>query len=205
MGLYGDLVFPWLLDHLEGPELRRLRAETVAGASGEMLEIGFGTGGNLPFYGPGVTSVTAVEPASGMNRRARRRIASATTPVKLMPGAGEELPFPEASFDCVVMTITLCTVDDPARVLAGARRVLRPGGRYLFFEHVAAPEPRPRAWQERLNGVSRILGCGCNLNRDTESAIRSAGFGFERLDRFRSPAMPVPALYPLIAGVALKA
>ncbi|MGH7858128.1 MAG: class I SAM-dependent methyltransferase [Candidatus Binatia bacterium] len=204
MGLYGDVVFPWLLDHLEGPELRELRAATVKEAAGEVLEIGFGTGGNLPWYGEGVSSVTAVEPASGMNRRARRRIAGAPVPVKLVPGPGEALPFADASFDSVVMTITLCTVEDPVSVLAGARRVLRPGGRYCFFEHVASADPKVRTWQNRLNGISRVIGCGCNLNRDTEASIRTAGFRLERLEHVVSRAMPIPKLYPLITGVAVK-
>ena len=204
MGFYSETVFPWLLDRVLGGEIEELRARTAACASGNVLEIGFGTGTSLPHYGPATKSLTALEPSPGMNRRAGRRIASARFPVKLVPASGEELPFQDATFDSVVMMITLCSVDDPRRVLGEVRRVLRSGGRYFFFEHVASERPGPRSWQERLNGVSRIIGVGCNLNRNTEETIRETGFRLEALDRLVSRAMPIPPLYPLIVGVGVR-
>ena len=202
MSFYEEVVFPWFLDWFEGPEIRALRARCVAGARGRVLEIGFGTGGTLPHYGSEVESITAVEPSGGMNRRARERIERSEIPVTIVPQAGEGLPFEDRSFDTVVTSLVLCSVSDPKQVLMETRRVLRADGRYQFLEHVAATEAGPRRWQERLNGLSRVLGCGCNLNRETEAMIRDAGFRIARIDREHSRAMPVTSLYPLIVGAA---
>jgi ubiquinone/menaquinone biosynthesis C-methylase UbiE len=205
MSLYTERIFPWLLDQLEGREMEALRAECVRPAAGEVLEIGFGTGKSLPYYGDRVKALTALEPSRGMNRRVQRRLQQARVPVKLVPLPGEQLPFDNESFEEVVVTMTLCSVDDPDRVLAGIYRVLRQGGRYRFLEHVASTSPRFLRVQNRLNVLSRLLGGGCNLNRDTEVLIRRAGFRFETLERPRFPGLAgLPKLYPLIRGVAVK-
>jgi ubiquinone/menaquinone biosynthesis C-methylase UbiE len=120
MGLYSEIIFPWLLDRALGhPNIMRRRQALVRGARGEALEIGFGSGATLPFYDPAkVTSLTVVEPSEGMNRRAAAHLAQSPVPVRSVPGAGERLPFPDASFDTVVCCLTLCSVQDVGKVLA---------------------------------------------------------------------------------------
>lgn len=206
MGFYENRVFPWLIERLEGPELFVMRERVVRGAEGDVLEIGFGTGKTLPYYDANrVGSVTAVEPSEGMTRKARERIAASPLPVKTVPLAGEQLPFDDASFDSCVVTMTLCSVTDQQQVLSEMFRVLRPGARYHFLEHVASEKPKVRAWQDRLNGLNRIVGCGCNLNRDTAAAIAGAGFTIEQIERRVSKDMPMnPEMYPVILGVATK-
>jgi len=206
MGLYSDLIFPWLVDRVEGPEVYALRERCVRGAAGNVLEIGFGTGKTLPYYGDAVRSLTVVEPSKGMNRRVRKRIRESPLTVDLVPLPGERLPFADETFDCVVVAMTLCSVSDQKRVLAEMHRVLKPEGRYHFLEHVASTDPNVRRSQDRLNALSRFIGCGCNLNRETEQLIEESGFQIEEIERLVSKDMPVrPELYPVIRGVARKA
>jgi ubiquinone/menaquinone biosynthesis C-methylase UbiE len=205
MGLYSDIIFPWLIDRVEGPEIYALRERCVRAAAGNVLEIGFGTGKTLPYYGAEVLSLTVVEPSAGMGRRARNRIRESAVPVELVKLPGERLPFADDTFDSVVVTMTLCTVSDQAQVLAEMQRVLKPGGRYHFLEHVASGDPKVRRTQDRLNSLSRLVGCGCNLNRETEQAIMSSGFQIDEIERLVSNDMPVrPECYPIILGLARK-
>ncbi len=203
MGFYAEKNFPWLLDKLETPEMGEQRALVLNGVSGVVLEIGLGTGANLPYYPDDVRLLTAVEPSAAMQPRAEQRAKQAGRTITLTQQAGERLPFEVERFDAVVITLVLCTVEDVGTVLTEALRVLRPGGRCHFLEHVASPDPKVRKWQDRLNGVNKVVGCGCNLNRDTESAIRAAGFCIGRFDR---PTLPriMGKLHPLIRGVATK-
>lgn len=205
MGLYAKYVFPWILEHVEGPEINELRGRCAEAAAGDVLEIGLGTGKTLHHYTSNVRSLTAIEPNVGMRKKLAERMAAAPIPITLVEAAGEKLPFDEARFDSVVLSLVMCTVDDPSRVLAEIRRVLKPGGRFHFFEHVASTTPKYRGWQDRLNWLQRIIGCGCNLNRDTESEIIQAGFEMESVERRISKDMPlVPELFPLVCGVAVK-
>lgn len=206
MGFYRETILPWIMDRTgDGPAVRRIRADVLRDVSGRVLEIGFGTGLNLPAYPASVREITAVEPSGGMNRRAARRIARWGGTVHVHALAGEALPFADRSFDAVVITLTLCSVDDPVRVLAEARRVLVPGGTLHFFEHVASDDPAWRRRQDRMNGVQRLLAGGCNLNRDSEKNIRAAGFRIERIERGLLPGLPrwVGKLEPLIWGRAV--
>ncbi len=206
MGIYAERLFPWLLDRALGdPRIAARRQALVAQASGEVLEIGFGSGATLPFYDSAkVTRLTVVEPSEGMNRRAAARLAASPVPVRSLPGAGEALGFDAASFDTVVCCLTLCSVADPPRVLAEVRRVLRPGGRFLFLEHVASDDPRRRRWQDRLNPVQRVVAVGCNLNRDSAAMVRAAGFHLPPPVPQIEPAFGALApLLPIIAGVAV--
>lgn len=207
MGLYAERIFPWLLDMtLRGREIDALRAAAAGAAAGRVLEIGFGTGATLPFYTDAVEELIVLEPSQGMTARARKRIAKAGVAVTLVPGAGEGLPFPDAHFDAVVVTFTLCSVSDLDQVLVEVRRVLKPGGRFHFVEHVASEAPGPRRWQERLNPIQRVVGCGCNLNRETAAAITQAGLAItaverrfvEKVNRLFRPLVPV------IVGQAVK-
>lgn len=202
MGWYETRVFPWIIERIEGPEIRELRQACVGQARGDVLEIGLGTGKTLEHY-PQINSLSAVEPNAGMMRQLEPRIAAAPFPVHLAQSRGESLPFPDSAFDSVVVSLVLCSVRDPAQVLAEARRVLRPGGRLHFFEHVASHDARVRKWQDRLNGLQRWIGCGCNLNRPAEKLIEEAGFAMAGVERRILRDMPIwPALFPMVCGVA---
>ena len=167
------------------------RRDLLSTASGRVLEIGAGTGLNLPFYPDGVDLVLT-EPEAPMARRIDRPV---------VPASAEELPFEDASFDTAVSTLVLCTVNDPERAVGELRRVLRPGGRLLFIEHVRG-EGRLARWQDRLNRPWRHVGHGCNANRDTLAALREGGFAVEaRSDVWhRMPRI----IRPLVLGTAVR-
>lgn len=194
MSLYADHLFPRLLDLLSRA-LEPDRAAVIGRARGRVLELGFGTGANLPHYGAGVTEVVGIEPGTGMTHRTRQRIAqlqAAGRPVPdfdLHQGSAEALPFRDQSFDTVVAFLVLCTIPDAATALHEARRVLRPGGRLLFFEHVRAPEPQLARWQDRIDPVWTRIACGCHLNRDTRALIDGSGFSFHDLEAAHHPRM----------------
>lgn len=204
-GFYESRVFPWLNDRLNvDPVLEQIRAEAVSGASGRVVEIGFGSGLNLSHYPRAVQSLVAVEPNDGMHARARPRIAASRFPVEVIQGTAEHMPLADAGFDTAVSTLTLCTVADPARVLSELRRVLRPHGRLLLMEHGLSEDGGVARWQRRLNGVQRILACGCNLNRPIAELVQAHGFRFESIRKFYVPRMPRTHGW-VIVGVALKA
>jgi ubiquinone/menaquinone biosynthesis C-methylase UbiE len=201
----GGRVFAAMYDRmLAGPEAAGLHArrETLlAGASGRVLEIGAGTGANLALYGPGVESLTVTEPEAPMARRLERRIAEQSRPVELVQASAEDLPFSDGSFDTVVSTLVLCTVRDQQRALRELRRVLAPGGRLLFIEHVRSEQPRLARWQDRLNRVNAVMGRGCNCNRATLDGIRAAGFTVEDVEADELKKAP-PLIRPLVIGTA---
>jgi len=191
MGFYERRVFPWLNDRLNrDPEIIRLRREALAPASGRVLEIGFGTGGNLPYYPAAVTEIVGIEPSEGMNARASRAIAASRIPVEIIATGAEKLPQPDRSFDTAVSTLTLCTVADPLRVLSEIRRVLREEGRLIVLEHGLSDDAGVARWQQRLNGFQNIVACGCNLNRPVIDLLEIAGFRLERIREFYAPKMP---------------
>jgi SAM-dependent methyltransferase len=184
MGLYRKHVLPRLVDGLCGVgALSALRAEVVPRAAGRVLEVGFGTGLNLPWYDPArVERLFALEPAAEMLARARARSAAARFPVETLALEGERIPLAAASVDSIVVTFTLCTIADPAAALAGMRRVLRPGGRLLFCEHGRAPDAAVAAWQRRVNPLWRRAFGGCHLDRDVPGLLAAAGFRAETLE-----------------------
>jgi SAM-dependent methyltransferase len=185
MGFYRRVVFPWLCDlFLGNPVVARYRQELLTEASGDVLEIGLGSGLNLPHYPKDVRTITAVEPNAGMQSRARRRAEQAGISVDVRACGGEQLPFAEASFDCVVSTFTLCSIPDAARAVAEAYRVLRPGGRLLFLEHGLSPDPGVQRWQRRLNRLQGWLGDGCRLDRDMRALAAAHSFGTLGVDEF---------------------
>lgn len=186
MGFYGEWVLPRLTEWSLGTgTVIKQRKLTLAGVHGTVLEIGMGSGLNLPLYPPEVTRVIAVEPSSGMNRLAAPRVAEAPFPVEYV-GFDEEgrYPLADGSVDAVVSTWTLCTIPRPERALAEFRRVLRPGGRFHFLEHGAGLSPRVRRWQTRLNPIQNVLGGGCNLNREIDRLVEQAGFSDVAIERF---------------------
>lgn len=178
------------------------RHALLARARGEVLELGAGTGANLAHYPSAVERVTASEPDRSMRRRLGRRLREARVPVRVSEAAAERLPFADASFDVVVATLVLCSVEDPALALAETRRVLRPGGSVLFLEHVAAGG-KAGAWQRRVQPVYGPLAGGCRLDRRTEQSLREAGFAVDVLERFLPPG-PVGAIAPHVLGVAAR-
>jgi ubiquinone/menaquinone biosynthesis C-methylase UbiE len=180
------------------------RKALLESAKGDVLEVGAGTGANLAHYGSGVRTLTLTEPAPPMLRQLEKR-ASDVTADTLAPAVlrapAEDLPFPDDSFDTVVSTLTLCTVDDQPRALREIRRVLRPGGRLLFLEHVRSDDPRQARWQDRLHGFNHYVGAGCNCNRPTLDTVRSTGFTVTELDHGELDKAP-PWVRPLIIGTA---
>ncbi len=181
--------------------LRDLRRQALAEASGKTLEIGAGTGLNHDLYPAAVTELTLTEPFEPMARQLREKAAGLAIPVEVVEAPAEELPFPDASFDTVALTLVLCTVPEPDRALAEIARVLKPGGRFLFLEHVRAEEPGLAQWQDRLNPPWRVFGHGCNCNRDTLATIERSPLNVERIVRGRIPKMP-PLVKPMLIGSA---
>jgi ubiquinone/menaquinone biosynthesis C-methylase UbiE len=192
MGLYQRYLLPRLVQCACGsPVTDRQRQKVVPQARGEVLEIGFGSGLNLPHYRPGqVDKLWALEPSPEMRALATRRVAASGLDLQWLDLPGEAVPLPGHSVDCVVMTYTLCTIPDAAAALAQVRRVLRPGGRLLFCEHGAAPDAAVRRWQDRLDGLWGRLAGGCHLNREMAPLIASAGFRFDELQSRYLPKTP---------------
>jgi ubiquinone/menaquinone biosynthesis C-methylase UbiE len=204
MGFYSQVVFPHLCDFLLGqPHVARRRRDLLADASGEVLEIGFGTGLNLPHYPERVRKLTAIDPSPGMHRLARRRMRQARTAVEHRVARGERLPFGDGSFDCVVSTFTLCSIDDVGRALAEVYRVIRPGGRLLFLEHGLSPDPGVRKWQRRLNRLEGLLADGCRLDRDIAALVAEQPFASLRTRTFYLERTP-PTHGFLYQGAAVK-
>jgi ubiquinone/menaquinone biosynthesis C-methylase UbiE len=181
--------------------LRELRRRALADAAGETLEIGAGTGLNHDLYPPAVTALTLTEPFPPMARQLREKASTLALPTTVVEASGEALPFADASFDTVALTLVLCTVPEPDRALAEIARVLRPGGRFLFLEHVRSEQPGLARWQDRLNPPWRVFGHGCNCNRDTLATIERSPLVVERAERGKIPKMP-PLVTPLLLGSA---
>ncbi len=183
MGFWAQHVVPHIIDKGCGlGSLHPLRAHVCEGLAGEVVELGFGSGLNVPFYPAAVTSVAAVEPSDVGWRLAAQRVASSPVPVRRAGLDGQSLPFPDHSFDAALSTWTLCTVPDAARALAELRRVLRPGALLHFVEHGLAPDAGVRRLQRRLEPVNRRLLAGCHLTRSPAGLVQAAGFTLTELD-----------------------
>lgn len=190
--LYQRYLLPRLVQCACGsPVVDRQRQKVVPQAQGEVLEIGFGSGLNLPHYRrEQVSKLWALEPSAEMRALAAARVAASGLDLHWLDLPGEAVPLPDASVDCVVMTFTLCTIPDAAAALAQVKRVLRPGGRLLFCEHGAAPDAEVRRWQDRLDGLWGKFAGGCHLNREMAPLIASAGFRFDELQSRYLPRTP---------------
>jgi ubiquinone/menaquinone biosynthesis C-methylase UbiE len=180
--------------------LAEMRSSLLAGASGDVLEIGGGTGANLGYYGAAVKSLTVTEPEPPMLRRLQRKAHEQNSQATVLRAPAEDLPFEDATFDTVVSTLVLCGVDDQPRAVRELRRVLRPGGRLIFIEHVRSDDPRTAKMQDRMNPLNRFLVC-CDCNRPTLDTIRSTGFDVTELVQTELPKAP-PFVRPLIIGTA---
>jgi ubiquinone/menaquinone biosynthesis C-methylase UbiE len=205
MGFYADHVFPRLMDWGMGTcKFRQERQQALAPLHGAVLEIGFGTGLNLPHYPMAVTSLTALEPATLLPKKVARRISEGSLPVELVRLSAEALPFEDGRFDCVVSTWTLCTIPDAVAALREVGRVLKPVGKYVFLEHGRSDDARVARWQDFFNPLQQRLACGCNLTRPIDALIRQAGLKLENVDRFLMPGIPRIA-GEMYRGIAIPA
>lgn len=177
------------------------RQEALAEARGRILELGFGTGLNLACYPEGIDLLVATDPIRVLEARVRRRIAATPFPVLRTRLDAARLPFPEAAFDTVASTWTLCTIAEPLMALAEAHRVLAPPGLFLFMEHGRSDAPRVARWQERLDPIQKVVACGCQLSRPIDALVREAGFEILVLERFQMPGTP-RVLGEIYRGVA---
>jgi ubiquinone/menaquinone biosynthesis C-methylase UbiE len=204
MSLYGRLFAAIYDAQMAVPEkavLREHRKALLGRVAGRVIEIGGGTGANLPFYVSAVEELVITEPEEPMARRLERKLADYSLPARVVVARAEELPFEDHSFDYAVSALVLCTVDDPGRALDEIHRLLKPDGRLLFLEHVRADEPRLARWQDRLHGLQVRIQHGCHCNRRTLENIEGAGFRVEELTHGRMRKAP-PIVRPLIVGVA---
>ena len=175
--------------------LNTLRARALAPASGRVLEIGFGTGINLEHYPAAVVSIVAIDPNPGMTRLARERAVRLAREVEHHRGSAEKLPFDAASFDCVLSTLTLCSIPDVRVALSEVHRVLKPGGEFLFLEHGRHPSPNIRRWQDRIDPWWGKLFDGCHINRDISQLVSDAGLHTTAIAHPQLPNAPSFARY----------
>ncbi|HUS40142.1 MAG: class I SAM-dependent methyltransferase [Pirellulales bacterium] len=204
MGLYSNVIFPryydWFIDHKHWAGYRQQQLASVAG---EILEIGVGTGLNLPHYPPHVRKITTVDPNPGMNKRLQRRIDETGIAVDKHVVGSEQLPFDSETFDCVVSTITLCSIAEVEQAMQELHRVLKPGGRLLYFEHGASPDPQVYKWQRRLNWLQGKIGDGCRLDLDVRAVLETQPFASIETETFYMEKMPSTHGY-MYRGVAMK-
>lgn len=189
---------------LQGTEdagLREMRRETLAAATGRTIDLGAGTGANLELYPEAVTELVLAEPDPHMAKRLREKLPGAKREAELVEASAERLPFEDASFDTAVFTLVLCTVPNPERALAETSRVLKPGGKLLFVEHVRADDPGLARWQDRLETPWRFLADGCHCNRDTVATIDASPLTIESVEHDTLPKAP-PLVRPLVRGSA---
>lgn len=204
MGFYEERVLPRAVDvALSGKAFTRLRERVASRLEGDVLEVGFGSGRNVPFYPPAVTRVRAVDPAVAGRALAAKRLAASSVRVEFIGLHGEDLPIADGTVDHVLTTWTLCTIPDAARALGEIRRVLRAGGALHFVEHGRARDPSVARWQDRLTPLQRRFAGGCHLNRPIDDMISAAGLDVSRLDTFFLPG-PKPFGF-MFEGVATKA
>lgn len=180
MGLYGDRILPRLIDWtMNNAGMRTLRTRAAAGLHGTVVELGFGSGLNLPHYPADVERLYAIDPATLGRTLAADRLKEVSFPVEFPSLRGERLDLDDGVADCVLVTWTLCTIPDVRAALGEARRVLKPGGTLHFVEHGRAPDPGPARWQDRLDATWRRFSGGCSLTRSPEDDLRAAGFEVE--------------------------
>jgi ubiquinone/menaquinone biosynthesis C-methylase UbiE len=191
MGLYGEHVLPRVVDVMCGlKNAKPLRRRVCAGLEGRVVELGFGSGHNAPFYPEAVERVAAIEPADLGWRLAEKRVRATRVPVERAGLDGQSLPFGDDSFDTALSTWTLCTIPDVAAALSEVRRVLKPGGALHFVEHGLAPDERVRVWQHRLEPLQKRMFGGCHLTRPIVDLLTAAGFTITELDVFYEDSTP---------------
>jgi SAM-dependent methyltransferase len=185
VGLYENQILPRCINMvMGGAELGRLRNRVTSGLAGDVLEIGFGSGRNVPYYPAGLTHVWAVDPATAGRKLAAKRVAASPVPIEYIGLDAQTLPLPDGSIDHVLSTWTLCTIPDVSAALAEVRRVLRPGGALHFIEHGRSPEAKMARRQDRLDPLNRRLFGGCHLNRPIDHLVADAGFELTKLSTY---------------------
>lgn len=191
MSFYSDRVFPRVMNCLmDTKETRRTRSRVCAPLSGDVVEIGFGTGLNLPHLPPAVVVLRAVDPLERGRSLASERVASSSVPVEFVGLDGQDLPLDDESVDAALATWTLCSIPDPVAAVREISRVLRPGAEFHFVEHGCSPDPRVSKWQRRLNPLQRRVACGCNLDRDIPSIVEAGGLKIGQLDAYYAKGDP---------------
>lgn len=205
MALYRDHIFPRAYDFLMGlGKLEPRRAGHLATASGEILEIGIGTGLNLPHYPESIDKITGLDANAGMIKKLRSKLVKQRIEVELALGSACEMPFEDASFDTVISTHSLCSISFREQALSEVLRVLKPNGRFLFLEHGLSPEAKIAKWQKRLNGIQRRFAVGCTLDMQVKNELESAGFRFLELKTGYQPRESKTHGY-LYEGIAVRA
>jgi ubiquinone/menaquinone biosynthesis C-methylase UbiE len=191
MGFYSRQVFPRLMDWvMRGEIFQQLRADLLKDTRGEVLEIGFGTGLNLPHYPQHISGLSIVDPARMLPHKVMERAALMPFPIHVEHSTAETLPYPDRKFDSVVSTWTLCTIPNAEKALREIWRVLKPTGTFFFLEHGQSDNARIARWQDRLNPIQNMIGCGCNLNRRIDQLIIKSGLHILHLDRFQLEHAP---------------
>jgi ubiquinone/menaquinone biosynthesis C-methylase UbiE len=191
VGWYGEQIVPRVTHKACGVKyLRPLRERVCAGLTGDVVELGFGSGSNVPFYPTSVDRVTAVEPLGVAWKLAAKRVAESAVPIERSGLDGQSLPFPDAAFDAALSTWTLCTIPDVAQALREVRRVLKPGGRLHFVEHGRAPDEKVQRRQRRFEPIQKRIAGGCHLTRPITSLLASAGFTIVEVDEFYDEHTP---------------
>jgi ubiquinone/menaquinone biosynthesis C-methylase UbiE len=203
MGFYSDQILPRISDVLMATkEFEPIRARVAQELAGDVLEVGFGSGLNVPHYPRVVRRVQAVDPATLGRKLAAKRLANSPVLVEFIGTDGQRLPVETGSVDHVLATWTLCTIPRPERALAEIHRVLRPGGKFHFVDHGRSPEPKEARWQDRLTPIQRRVAGGCHLNRPIRELVEAAGFELSKLENYYASG-PKPLGY-LYEGVAVK-
>jgi len=183
MGIYERLILPRLLDlTMRNRRLVSYRQQAIGAAGGLVLEIGVGSGLNLPIYGPAANRVIALDTSPELLRLTGKRRVDAPIPVSLLQASAEQLPFPNTAFDTIVLTWTLCSIVNPTAALIEMRRVLKPTGKLVFVKHGLSPEPRVAGWQRRLTPFWKRVGGGCHLDRKMDDLIHATGFRIEAIE-----------------------
>lgn len=191
MGLYGDRILPRIINVACGsPQVEPLRRRACAGLVGDVIEIGFGSGHNVPVYSQAVDRVTAVEPSDLAWQLAAGRVANSRVPIRRSGLDGQALPYADGCFDAALSTMTLCTIPDAGAALREVRRVLKPGGTLHFVEHGRAPDESVRRWQRRLDPLEQRLFGGCRFTRPIADLLIGAGYTITELDVFYQPGVP---------------
>ena len=202
MGFYEDRILPYLINITCGmKDTLPLRSRTCAGLSGKVVELGFGSGLNVPFYPEAVTRVAAIEPSNTGWKIAADRVEASPVPIERAGLDGQRLPFDDDTFDAALSTYTLCTIPDLAAALAEVKRVVKDGGTLHFLEHGNAPDESVRKWQRRLEPIQKRVAGGCHLTRDIPAALRDADLTITTLDTFYEEHTPKP-MAAMSLGVA---
>ena len=203
MGFYSQVMLPRLLDwSMSNPRFSEYRKEVLSQVSGNILEIGFGTGLNLPHYPDRIGNLTTIDANPGMNRLAQKRIQASSIQIDNKVLNGEELPMADNTFDRVVSTWTLCSIANVDQALKEIHRVLKPGGKFFFIEHGLSDDPKVQIWQNRLTPLQKVLADGCHLNRHIEQLVTKY-FSIVTMEKFYEPSIPKIGGY-MYKGAATK-